>query len=608
VVRAALSGDRLVLSGAGWPWWRELRAIPGSDYDSQTRTWSFPATRDTVWALRPLEPVWSVDTGCLPFPVDALPQDTAVRTPGGAGAGTETPVPADVPPAVSTSTGLMIAAPAPTSSLAHERPLLPAPVIPGLKTVPWQHQIRAYYFALPLLAGGGCLLAMGMGTGKTLVAVMLIAALEALRVLIIAPLRVVPVWPVQMQLHLDRPAVWAILDDTAGTLKERAQYARDCLAQAAAMRRPLIVAINYEGVYREEFLTFATGMLWDLIIVDEGHKLKSAGGKISLAFKRLRTVTKARLALTGTPLPHSILDAYGLFRFLDPRIFGQSFAAFRQLYAIFGGYQNKEIRGFQNIEHFERQMARITFRVGNEVLDLPEVMHIDHYCDMTTETRQIYHDLEKHLLAEIAAGTITAANAPVKLMRLQQLTGGSIKTDDGHYHRVDTSKAALLEDLLDDIEPEEPVVVFCRFHNDLDIVAEVAAKLGRPAMELSGRGRDDLKLWQNETLISEIGQTPRAAVLAVQIAAGGIGIDLTRARIAIYYSLSNSLAEYDQSLARLHRPGQTRPVLYLHLIMRASVDVRMRRALERRAEVIEAVLNEMRELQQERNYDVPQFT
>ena len=95
---------------------------------------------------------------------------------------------------------------------------------------------------------------------------------------------------------------------------------------------------------------------------------------------------------------------------------------------------------------------------------------------------------------------------------------------------------------------------------------------------------DELKRWQ-------AGDAP---VLAVQIDSGGLGIDLTRARYAIYYSLGFSLGSYEQSLARVHRPGQTRPVEYIHLLAENTVDEKVVAALSSRADVVNAVLQEMK--------------
>jgi SNF2 family DNA or RNA helicase len=120
-------------------------------------------------------------------------------------------------------------------------------------------------------------------------------------------------------------------------------------------------------------------------------------------------------------------------------------------------------------------------------------------------------------------------------------------------------------------------------HADLDAVHEACRELSYKSAELSGR-QDGLKRWQEG----------ESQVLAVQIGAGGVGVDLTRARYSIYYSLSFSLGEYDQALSRVHRPGQTRPVEHIHLVAKGTVDDKIMRALEKRAEVIQAILAEIK--------------
>jgi len=247
-----------------------------------------------------------------------------------------------------------------------------------------------------------------------------------------------------------------------------------------------------------------------------------------------------------------------------------------------GGFQKKQVTGFQHLDELEALMKTITFRVSKEVLDLPPETHVTYECDLSPEALRVYRDLEADFVAEVRDGRVTAANAMVKLLRLQQVAGGWVKTDDGQYHRVDSAKQNLLADTLEDIGPKEPVAVFCRFHADLDAVHEAAQTAGFESLELSGR-RDELKRWQ----------AGEAQVLAVQISAGGVGVDLTRARYSIYFSLSFSLGEYDQALSRVHRPGQTRPVEHIHLVARNTVDRKIMRALEKRAEVVAAVLAEI---------------
>jgi SNF2 family DNA or RNA helicase len=467
------------------------------------------------------------------------------------------------------------------------KPETPAAIVlpVGLKTKPWRHQIEAFQFTMErLLRGAGAtLLALEMGVGKTLVALMVLAALAAKRILICCPLRVVPVWEQQIDRHLDLSLVVVALDDNVGSVANKKKLAEEKLKLAEVTGRPLVIIINYDSVWRNPFADWAEGQQWDLIIADESHRLKAPGGKASLALKRLRQHARGRLALTGTPMPHSPLDVYAQFRFLSQTIFGPSFAAFRQKYAVMGGFQRKQVTSFQCLDELEALMRTITYRVSKDVLDLPPQTHVTYHCELSAEGRRIYQDLEDDFVAEVRDGRITVSNAMVKLLRLQQVAGGWVKTDDGQHHRVDSSKEKLLADTLEDIGPGEPVVVFCRFHADLDAVHDAAKSTAFPSLELSGR-HDELKRWQDGG----------AQVLAVQISAGGVGVDLTRARYSIYYSLSFSLGEYDQALSRVHRPGQTRPVEHIHLSVRNTVDTKIMRALEKRAEVVEAILAEIK--------------
>lgn len=462
----------------------------------------------------------------------------------------------------------------------------PATILPsGLSTNPWRHQVAAYDFCRAHFAAGrsGILLAMGMGTGKSLVACMLTLGLDARRVLIACPLRVVPVWMSQFERHVNAPVVILALDEDAGSVAEKRFLAEEKMRLAEARGVPFICVINYDSAWRDPFAGWAEKQSWDLVIADEAHRLKAPGGKASLFFKRLRPHARVRVAMTGTPMPHGLTDVYAVARFTDPTIYGPSFAAFRQKYCVMGGYQKKQITGYQHLEEFEALLSRFTFRVGKEVLDLPPETHVTYHCELSRDAQRIYRDLEEDFVAQVREGVVTAANAMVKLLRLQQVTGGVVPTDDGTVHRVDNAKQELLADTLEDMGSDEPVVVFCRFHADLDAVHEAAKKSGYQSLELSGR-RDELKRWQDG----------EAQVLAVQISAGGVGVDLTRARYSIYYSLSFSLGEYDQALSRVHRPGQTRPVEHIHLVARNTVDVKILRALEKRAEVVQSILAEIK--------------
>ena len=525
-----------------------IRRIPGGAWDTRAKAYAFPANQRCASQLRSFLRALSTTEQFDSLLVSGAPTGSA----GG-------------------NSGEVAPAAAPEVQIA---------IPEGLRTRPWRHQQAAFGFCLEKFADGhhGLLLAMGMGTGKSLVACMLVLSLGARRVLIVCPLRVVPVWVTQFERHVGIPYVIVALDEDAGTVAQKQALAAEKLALAEARGIPFICIINFDGVWREPFASWAEKkVLWDLIIPDEAHRIKAPGGKASLEFKRLRTRAKYRIALTGTPMPHGPMDLYAIFRFLDITIFGPSFSAYRQTYAVMGGYRNKQITGFQKLEQLEQLMSKITFRVGKAVLDLPPETHVTYQCDLSGEACRVYRDLEEDFVAQVLDGTVTAANAMVKLLRLQQVSGGVVPTDDGVVHRIDNAKQKLFADTLEDIGSDEPVVVFCRFHADLDAIHEACEQNGFTSLELSGR-RDELKRWQSGD----------AQVLAVQISAGGVGVDLTRARFSMYYSLSFSLGEYDQALSRVHRPGQTRPVEHIHLVARNTVDTKIMRALEKRAEVVQA--------------------
>ena len=458
-------------------------------------------------------------------------------------------------------------------------------VLGPTRTTPWRHQTDAVAFVRDLYRQGkrGAMIAAVMGTGKSAMTVYLCVEEGFKVILILCPLRVVQVWKPQFATHATLPFMVVPLDDSFANVRAKRDQAERQIKLAKARGVPVVVVINYDSAWRPPFAQWALKQKWDLVVADEIHRCKAPGGKASRYLGRLAKAVRFRLGLSGTPMPHSPLDVYGYFRFIDVSIFGWSFHKFRQHYAVMGGFQNHQVVSYDNLDELNRKFYSVTYACGKDVLDLPPEMHITYTCQLGPEARKAYRSLERDLMAEVQSGEITAANALVKLLRLQQITGGNIRTDDGNDVQIDSAKTKLLGDVLEDIAPDEPVVVFCRFHKDLDAVARVAAENGRQSLELSGRA-DHLKRWQ----------AGEASVLAVQIESGGVGVDLTRARYSIYFSLGFSLGAYEQSLARIHRPGQTRPVEYIHLLAEGTVDEKVMAALARRADVVSNVLQQMK--------------
>jgi SNF2 family DNA or RNA helicase len=468
-----------------------------------------------------------------------------------------------------------------------------------MKTPPWGHQIRAIDFLASTLARyRAAMLAMDMGTGKSYLGVSMASNLKKPRkpadhpemerplidrTLILCPLRVVDVWPEQFARHSARTDIRVVaLGDKYPTVRHKTEAAKQAFAGAGTDH--VVIVVNYESAWREPFRGWALKQQWGLVILDESHRIKQHDGRASRFARLLGDVAVYRLALTGTPLPHTPLDIFAQFRFLHPGIFGIHFGPFKIRYSVTGGFENRQVVGYQNLDELEEKMRVLMFRVGKEVLDLPPESIVTEYCALDPDARRIYKRLEEDFIAGVLDGQITAANAMVKLLRLQQLTGGYATLDDGRIVRASHAKQDLLEEVLSDIAVEEPIVVFCKFLADMRSVHEAAERTGRRSAELSG-SVNELKAWQSGS----------AQILVVQIESGGTGIDLTRASYSIYYSLTFSLASYLQSMARLHRPGQTRPVIHIQLAVRGTIDTKIMHALRKRQDVVDSILSEAKE-------------
>jgi superfamily II DNA or RNA helicase len=479
----------------------------------------------------------------------------------------------------------------------------------------WPHQQEAVQVALERR---GFMVAVPMGGGKTKIAIEIAQRANARRALILCPRSVVDVWPTQLTEHAATPWVtWA--GEVAGkrgplrnaTTARKAGALRQRLAMAGD--RPFAAIVNYEASIQTAMADCLLDIEWDLVVLDESHRLKAAGGKQSKLAHRICRRTRMyggrALALTGTPMPHSPLDIYAQYRAIDDSVLGTSHAAFRARYGapkvlrVTDQGEAIYLRGpagqpiydgvrADRLGELTQRIALLMFQVDQAALDrtlgLADPVDQHRTVHLEAPTERIYYELEKHLIADIDGGVVTAANAMVNVLRLAQAANGfAVDADTGATRQIlpAPEKTRLLADVLDDLPVDEPVVVFCRFHHDLDQVKAVCETQGRRYGELSGRARDGMT--DHATM------SPGIDVLGAQLKSGGVGVDLTRARHAIYFSLDFSLGDYLQSRKRLHRPGQQRRVVYTHLLAAGTIDHAIYGALRRRQEVIGAVLTQL---------------
>lgn len=456
---------------------------------------------------------------------------------------------------------------------------------PVRKADSWAHQCDAYNFAWDrFVQQRGSLAGMGMGTGKSKVAVDLIVNARSKRTLIVCPVSVLGVWRGQFDKFSAMDNEVIVLE--RGTVKRKTEDADAHVRKCEARGVPCTVVANYETIWRPPFVDWANKFVpWDAVVADEVHRAKSHNGKASKALWRIGMQVPLRVGLSGTPMPHSPLDIFGQARFLDDTIFPSSFHRFRDRYARMNRLFPNKVDGWINQDELQEKLARFMFRVeSDDVLDLPPAFHDTRRFSLSPGAMRHYKELENEMIVRVRTGEVTPANAMVKLLRLQQMTSGFVGGVDGDSDAIELlgqDKQDTLSDLIEDLPQHEPVVVFCRFRHDLDRTRIVAENLGRKYGELSGRRRD---LTPTSTMPDWID------VMGVQIQSGGVGIDLTRAAYCVYYSIGFSLGDYEQSLARLKRPGQTRSVRYYHLVARDTADETVYGALHKRANLVNEVL------------------
>jgi len=436
------------------------------------------------------------------------------------------------------------------------------------------------------------------GTGKTLATIAAIGHLwqcdQIRSALIVCPKSVLGVWQAEL-CRATFPYYLATLD---GSLLQRL---RDLECLPVANDRLRIAIINYEGLIMhrgtdpamERALSqFVRG---GIMILDESQRIKAPGGRQSWAAARIGRHAARRLILTGTPTPHSPLDIYAQYRFLNPRVFGTSFVAFRNRYAVMGGFEGHEVVKWQNLNELTAKMHSIAYRVTRaECLDLPPETEEDVPFMLESRARKIYDALRDAAIARLnAQEQVTASNVLVELLRLQQVCGGFVRTDEGTLVQTGREKLDTCLDLLDDLltDRKRKVVVFCRFLAEISALVNALRERGIAAAELTGQTE------HRASLVEAFQREETTRVLVVQVQTGGLGITLHRADTAIWYSSDWSYGNYEQGKARLQRIGQTaQRVLHLRLIARNTIESKLYHNLATKRDLAEVVSEGWRDL------------
>ena len=351
-----------------------------------------------------------------------------------------------------------------------------------------------------------------------------------------------------------------------------------------------ILVVNYESVWRLEKELAA----WkpDMIVCDEGHKIKTHNIAASKTLHALGAKAKYRLLLTGTVITNKPVDVFSQYKFADPKVYGNSFYQFRNRFFDMVGYGNYTPVMKKSMEtEFMERLHSIAFRATKaECLDLPEFTDIIQRVELEPAAMRTYKQLVKDSYAELSEGTVTATNVLTQLLRLSQLTGGFIGNDaDATAEQVSSAKLDALSDLVDSaVHDGKKLVVIARFIPEINAICKMLKEKGIRYARISGEVKDrpkEIDAFQND---------PDVMVFMGQIATAGLGITLTAASTMVFYSLDYSMSNYEQTRARIHRVGQRFPCTYIHLVAKGTVDEKVLKALNDKASLAKTLVDDYR--------------
>ena len=285
-----------------------------------------------------------------------------------------------------------------------------------------------------------------------------------------------------------------------------------------------------------------------------------------------------KICLTGTPMPNGPIDIFGQYRFLDVGLFGQFITQFKNRYCELGYFN--QVTAYRNEDDLNKRIYSIAIHIEDSVLDLPEKIFTERYCYLPPKIRKLYDEFEAEFYAEVDAGIVTASNVLTKIIRLRQMTGGFVKTEEGIEEQIDDTKIKLLLDELEDIDKDEPVIILALYTKELEMIKAAVEKVGRSCAMLSG-SIDQATEWK----------AGEFNALIQQVETGGEGDTYSRSHYQYYYSLPRSLGSFKQVVARIRDTNQKSPnCMYCTLMVENSIDETLYYAKNKKKKIIDAIL------------------
>ena len=402
---------------------------------------------------------------------------------------------------------------------------------------------------------GRAILADDMGLGKTIqgVGTAEILAREAgiSRVLVVCPASVKSQWRSEIHRFSNRDVQLIV----GGAAQRARQYENDCF----------FTVCNYEQVLRD--ILAIERVRWDLIILDEGQRIKNWESKTARVIKALRS--PFALVLSGTPLENRLDDLYSVVQFVDDRRLPPAFRFFHRHRVV---DENGKVLGYKNLDQLRENLRPILLRrTRDSVLQqLPprtsEIVRIP-----PTDEQLELHGTHMRTVSMI---TRKAYISEMDLLRLQKaLLMCRMSANSTYLVEKKTpgysSKLEYLAELVDGLfaEPNRKALLFSEWTTMLDLIEPMLKKRSLDFVRLDG----SVPQKQRQQLVARFQEDPRCR-LFVTTNAGSTGLNLQAANTVINVDLPWNPAVLEQRVGRAHRMGQKQPVQVYVLVTEGTIE------------------------------------
>ncbi len=321
---------------------------------------------------------------------------------------------------------------------------------------------------------------------------------------------------------------------------------------------------------------------WLAVVLDEGQYIKNPNSQTAQIARSLRA--QYRLVLSGTPIENRLLDLWSLMAFTMPGVLG-SRAAFGRLYDGKGDPLARRrlaarVRPFL-LRRTKAQVAK----------DLPDRVEEDLFCEIEGEQKALYR-AELKAAQQLLLGVKTQKelarqqfNFLTCLLRLRQIcchprllqpdcAAASAKTE------------ALMEQLEPLMEEGQKVLVFSQFVQMLDLLRPLIDQRQWPVFYLAGQTEN------RGDLVRRFQEAEGPAVFLISLKAGGFGLNLTAASYVILFDPWWNPAVENQAIDRTHRIGQTSKVMAYRLLIKDSIEEKIRDLQKQKSALAEDVFGE----------------